>query len=122
MGLEAARKKQIQTTDLNQLVQLGFAQVEGLRYEDFLPISAAGIFASNLGQYGTQSTAASKPTYTQKTLEQIMGRKIIDPNLTYAGVQAESLIKLYSDMGLSEKIASEVRMEWERSVTKCHER
>ena len=122
MGLEAARKKQIQTTDLNQLVQLGFAQVEGLRYEDFLPISAAGIFASNLGQYGTQSTAARKPTYTQKTLEQIMGRKIIDPNLTYAGVQAESLIKLYSDMGLSEKIASEVRMEWERSVTKCHER
>ena len=33
----------------------------GLRYEDFLPISAAGIFASNLGQYGTKSTAAAKP-------------------------------------------------------------
>ena len=121
-GVEAGRKKIIHTTDLDKLVQLGFAQVEGLRYEDFLPISAAGILASNLGQYGTQSTAATKPTYTQATLEQIMGRKIIDPNLTYAGVEAESLLKLYSELGLSERIEIDEKKGWEQSVAKCWNR
>jgi uncharacterized glyoxalase superfamily metalloenzyme YdcJ len=100
-GIEAGRQQQIQIRDANELVQLGFAQVEGLRYEDFLPFSAAGIFASNLGEYGTRSTAATKPIYSQATLEQIMGRKIIDPNLTYARLQEESLSKLYSALGIS---------------------
>ena len=100
-GMEAVCQQQIQTRDANELVRLGFAQVEGLRYEDFLPFSAAGIFASNLGEYGTKSTAAAKPIYSQATLEQIMGRKIIDPNLTYARLQEESLSKLYSNLGIS---------------------
>ena len=100
-GMEAVCQQQIQTRDANELVRLGFAQVEGLRYEDFLPFSAAGIFASNLGEYGTKSTAAAKPIYSQATLEQIMGRKIIDPNVTYARLQEESLSKLYSNLGIS---------------------
>ncbi len=99
-GIEAGRQQRIQTRDANELVQLGFAQVEGLRYEDFLPFSAAGIFASNLGEYGTKSTAVAKQVYSQATLEQIMGRKIIDPNLTYAKLQVESLCKLHSDLGI----------------------
>ena len=99
-GIEAGLQQQIKTRDANELVRLGFAQVEGLRYEDFLPFSAAGIFASNLGEYGTKSTAAAKPVYSQTTLEQIMGRKIIDPNQTYASSQEESLCKLYSDLGM----------------------
>ncbi|TVS05140.1 MAG: DUF1338 family protein, partial [Phycisphaerales bacterium] len=48
----------IDTTDMRELVRRGFARREGQRYEDFLPVSAAGIFASNLNQYGTASTAA----------------------------------------------------------------
>ena len=99
-GIEAGRQQRIQTRDANELVQMGFAQVEGLRYEDFLPFSAAGIFASNLGEYGTKSTAVAKQVYSQATLEQIMGRKIIDPNLTYAKLQVESLCKLHSDLGI----------------------
>lgn len=93
-GMEAGRQQRIQTRDANELVRLGFAQVEGLRYEDFLPFSAAGIFASNLGEYGTKSTATAKPIYSQAKLEQIMGRKIIDPNVTYARSQEESLGRL----------------------------
>ncbi len=100
-GVEAGRQQRIQTRNANELVRLGYAQVEGLRYEDFLPFSAAGIFASNLGEYGTKSTAAAKPVYSQATLEQIMGRKIIDPNLTYAQLQDESLSNLYSNLGVS---------------------
>ncbi len=60
-----AARGAIHTSDIHQLVRLGFAQVQGLRYEDFLPVSAAGIFASNLNQMGAQSTAAVKPVYTR---------------------------------------------------------
>jgi len=112
-GREAGRRQPIHTTDAKELVRLGYARVEGLRYEDFLPFSAAGIFASNLGQYGTKSTAATRPVYTAHTLEEIMGRKIIDPNVTYAGTQAESLLKLHADLGLLEKLPLAEREQWE---------
>jgi uncharacterized glyoxalase superfamily metalloenzyme YdcJ len=116
-GIAAERRQMIQSTDLGELLRLGYAQVEGLRYEDFLPFSAAGIFASNLGQYGTKSTAATKPAYTQETLEQIMGLKIIDPNVTYAGLHAESLLKTFSDLGLLKDLAPEERNQREQAVS-----
>jgi len=100
-GLDAARKGALGTNDPGSLVRLGFARVEGLRYEDFLPFSAAGIFASNLGQYGTRSSASSRPAYTQKTLEQIMGRRIIDPNAAYAEIEAESLRQMKDKLAVS---------------------
>lgn len=97
-----AAKGTITTTDLHELICLGCVDYEGLRYEDFLPVSAAGIFASNLNQYGTKSTAAQKPVYTQAMLEDILGRKIVDPNATYAGLEAESFRQTYSQLGLPE--------------------
>jgi uncharacterized glyoxalase superfamily metalloenzyme YdcJ len=36
-----------------------------------LPVSAAGIFASNLNQYGTMRTATKQPKYCQEQLEEI---------------------------------------------------
>jgi uncharacterized glyoxalase superfamily metalloenzyme YdcJ len=93
----------IATTDVHELVKQGHVRVDGLRYEDFLPVSAAGIFASNLNQYGTKSTAAVKPTYTQAMLEDILGRPIIDAAKQYAAVEAESLIETYRDLGLTPK-------------------
>jgi len=95
----AAAGTLLPTADLQALVEEGCVRFEGLRYEDFLPFSAAGIFASNLGQYGTQSTAAEKPTYSQGQLEKIMGRAILDPNVIYAGMEAESLLQTYADLG-----------------------
>jgi uncharacterized glyoxalase superfamily metalloenzyme YdcJ len=83
------------------LAREGYVAVDGLRYEDFLPISAAGIFASNLQQYGTQSTAAAKPTYTQAQLEEVLGRPIVDPNETYAALEAESRATTLRELGLA---------------------
>lgn len=100
-----AAKGHITTTDINELVRLGYVSVEGLRYEDFLPVSAAGIFASNLSQYGTQSTAPEKPNYSQAMLEHILERKIVDANETYAELQAESLLDVYSQLGLDHKLS-----------------
>jgi uncharacterized glyoxalase superfamily metalloenzyme YdcJ len=103
-------------TDINQLVRLGFAEYEGLRYEDFLPFSAAGIFASNLGQYGTK-TSGEKPVYTQATLEEIMGRPIVDPNVVYGGLEAESLLDTYQALGLSVRLSPAERADLENAVS-----
>ena len=94
----------------------GFVQAEGLRYEDFLPVSAAGIFASNLGQYGTKSTAATKPLYTQEQLETIMGRKIVDSHETYKGLEAESIARTYQQLKISDKVSSPRRQELEKAA------
>jgi uncharacterized glyoxalase superfamily metalloenzyme YdcJ len=99
-GLAAKAAKSIQTTDLNELIRLGYVDEDGLRYEDFLPVSAAGIFASNLGQYGTKSTAAAKPVYTREMLEEILGKKIIDSDIIYSRLQEESMLQMYEQLGL----------------------
>lgn len=111
-----AEKNNITTTDINELVQLGYVDYEGLRYEDFLPVSAAGIFASNLNQYGTKSTAAQKPVYPQPMLEEILGKKIVDSNVTYAGLQAESLWQVYTQLELLDDLGAAEKMELERVV------
>ncbi len=99
-----AARASIATTDIHELVSRGHAAVDGLRYEDFLPVSAAGIFASNLNQYGTKSTAAQRPVYTQAMLENILGRKIIDADAVYRGVEAESLLETYGALGLLDRL------------------
>jgi uncharacterized glyoxalase superfamily metalloenzyme YdcJ len=99
-GIDAAGAGRALPTDLMQLVDLGFVEYEGLRYEDFLPVSAAGIFASNLQQYGTKSTAAVKPTYSQAQLEEILGRRIIDSTVVAAGIEAESKLETWRKLGL----------------------
>lgn len=99
-----AAKGSISSFDLMALAKQGYVRYEGLRYEDFLPVSAAGIFASNLGQYGTKSTAVEKPTYSKKMLEDIMGKKIIDADVIYRGLEAESVKEVYVQLGLLDKI------------------
>lgn len=103
----------IQSTDMRDLVKNGFAQVEGLRYEDFLPVSAAGIFASNLNQYGTKATATERPVYTKARLEEIMGKKIIESDAVYQGVQAKSMLDTYAKLGLLAKLPPAQRTELE---------
>ncbi len=106
----------IDTTDLNQLVARGFVRVDGLRYEDFLPFSAAGIFASNLNQYGTASTAAVKPDYSPQTLEEILGRDIIDTDAAYLGMQAASILDTYEQLGLLGRLDADERERLERAA------
>lgn len=103
----------VKSTDMRELVAQGFAQVEGLRYEDFLPVSAAGIFASNLNQYGTKATAAKRPAYTKSRLEEIMGRRIIESDAVYRAIQARSMLDTYEKLGLLAKVPPAQRAELE---------
>jgi uncharacterized glyoxalase superfamily metalloenzyme YdcJ len=106
-GLAAAGG--IASTDLFALVDLGLVRFEGLRYEDFLPVSAAGIFASNLNQYGTKTTAATKPVYVQADLEKILGRAIVDASAMYRAIEAESMLSTYERLGLLEQLPADER-------------
>jgi uncharacterized glyoxalase superfamily metalloenzyme YdcJ len=111
-----AAKGAASNVELWALVAAGHVSFEGLRYEDFLPVSAAGIFASNLNQYGTKSTAAVKPTYAQSTLESVIGKTIVDADAVYRAMEAESLLETYRDLGLLERVPAATRSEWEASV------
>lgn len=112
----------LKTADINELVAEGYAQAEGLRYEDFLPVSAAGIFASNLNQYGTKSTAAAKPVYTKEQLEAVLGKPIIEADAIYRGLEAESLLQTYTQLGVLSLLSSESASQLERAAAALPER
>ena len=101
-----AARGSIHTRDIHQLVRLGFAQVKGLRYEDFLPVSAAGIFASNLNQMGAKSTAAVKPVYTRAMFEKILGKPVIDSDAQYRAEHEASIAETFAQLGLIEQVTA----------------
>ena len=109
----------LSSTDLAELLRQGLLQVEGLRYEDFLPVSAAGIFASNLNQYGTQSTAAVKPTYSQTQLEAILGKPIVDATVVFRGMEAASVRAALQDLGVLDALPAARRRELEDAIAAC---
>ncbi len=104
-GRRAAQAGALKIMPWPELIRSGYVVVDGLRYEDFLPVSAAGIFASNLKEGGTSSTAAKPVVYPQSRLEAILGRKIIDTTLTYAGLAAESQQQVLTALGLWDQLA-----------------
>ena len=57
-------------------------------YEDFLPVSAAGIFQSNLGDDATQPHHA---TASKTAFEQALGTPVIDEFALYQSIQDDSL-------------------------------
>ena len=44
--------------------------------------------------------------YTQARLEEIMGRKIVDAEAVYRGMEAASVLKVYGELGVLERAAS----------------
>ena len=118
-GEAAAARGGVGTSDLMSLARRGFVTCEGLRYEDFLPVSAAGIFASNLNQYGTASTARVRPTYSKATLEGVMGRGIIESTDVYAGIDAASRLDTLERLGALQQLVPSERSRLEAAVAAC---
>ncbi len=74
---------------LQQLIDAGHVRFEPLVYEDFLPVSAAGIFQSNLGgQAQTHDLAQS----SQVAFEQALGQPVLDELELYAHSEQRSLL------------------------------
>ena len=87
--------KALETSTLEDLVSGGYLRAEPLVYEDFLPVSAAGIFQSNLGDaaqthYGVHSN--------QQAFEQALGRPTIDELELYAQTQQRSIEQCFAEL------------------------
>jgi uncharacterized glyoxalase superfamily metalloenzyme YdcJ len=63
-------------------------------YEDFLPVSAAGIFRSNLGDEASTLVGKSDAASTQAAFEAALGTPVQDEMALYAAEQAESIAAL----------------------------
>ncbi|PRA52260.1 MULTISPECIES: VOC family protein [Pseudomonas] len=85
---QAASAAELQGLDLDALLDAGYLYMEPLVYEDFLPVSAAGIFQSNLGD-AAQSHYAQHAN--QAAFEQALGRRTIDELGLYAQTQQRSI-------------------------------
>lgn len=101
--------------DLDTLIADGSITLTPIRYEDFLPVSAAGIFASNLGNYGVEKIAEHEVEYSKQHLQDIIGSKIYDSFVIYESQSAKSLMETYKQLGLWEKIPNRDEIEKQSS-------
>ncbi|KQT43023.1 hypothetical protein ASG43_15940 [Aureimonas sp. Leaf454] len=90
-GLEAAAAGRA-SGDPGALVDAGHATADPIVYEDFLPVSAAGIFQSNLGT-DAQSNAGSRGN--QGAFEAALGRGVLEETTLYAAAEAGSIRRLH---------------------------
>ena len=82
------------------LLSLGVLEAIPITYEDFLPLSAAGIFRSNLGA-SRQVGAETCSSFSDKAgYERAMRRSIIDSDSLYDKVQETSLRACALELGL----------------------
>ena len=84
----AARGNPAQPRTLPELIDAGHIDVEPLVYEDFLPVSAAGIFQSNLGDAAQSHYAANS---NQAEFEKALGSPTIDELKLYGETQQRSV-------------------------------
>ncbi|UVL00713.1 VOC family protein [Pseudomonas sp. B21-048] len=89
---------ELKGASLEDLLRGGYVRVEPLVYEDFLPVSAAGIFQSNLGDaaqthYGVHSN--------RQAFEKALGRSTIDELGLYAQTQQRSIEECCKTLGLA---------------------
>ncbi len=73
---------------LDELVAAGVATAEPILYEDFLPVSAAGIFQSNLGEPARQAYASDA---ARGAFVAALGAPVIDEFDLYDAAQARSI-------------------------------
>ncbi|MBT9384377.1 VOC family protein [Pseudooceanicola sp. CBS1P-1] len=82
--------------DAAALVAAGVLRADPITYEDFLPVSAAGIFQSNLGDEATQAFAANP---NRARFEADLGAPVIDLHQRYAEAEAASLARARAALG-----------------------
>ncbi len=75
--------------DIDDLLDKGIIEIKPIIYEDFLPVSAAGIFKSNLVEGGESQITSSQDH--EKSLSEAIGREPLDPFKLYEKQQHDSL-------------------------------
>jgi uncharacterized glyoxalase superfamily metalloenzyme YdcJ len=86
--------------DLAGLLAGGWLVAEPIVYEDFLPRSAAGIFASNLSGRGEMDAAQGGAPRDADWLAEAIGRPVHVPEQVYAEQRAASLARAATVLGI----------------------
>jgi uncharacterized glyoxalase superfamily metalloenzyme YdcJ len=86
---------------IERLLQAGYVQIEPIIYEDFLPVSAAGIFQSNLGDEAMQNFAERS---NREAFEGALGAAVVDELGLYAEAEAMSLAACSKALGLGAEL------------------
>lgn len=96
----ASRPAGTPPADLPGLVADGWLIRTPIVYEDFLPRSAAGIFASNLDSAGSRDTSREGSPRDEAWLAEAMGRRVHDPMELSAAQRRASLDAAASELGI----------------------
>jgi uncharacterized glyoxalase superfamily metalloenzyme YdcJ len=81
--------------DLGDLVTRGVLTATPITYEDFLPVSAAGIFQSNLGDGGPATYSA---VAAQSEFERALGAPVLDEIALYQAEQDASIARVTQEL------------------------
>jgi len=95
-GAQARDEAPVDADDIQALVDGGWLEVAPLVYEDFLPVSAAGIFQSNLG---TQGPGAFADGGSRDAFEAALGAPVCGEFALYEKCQADSLAVALTALG-----------------------
>lgn len=85
------------------MIAKGVLRIEPIVYEDFLPVSAAGIFQSNLQEDKPSHYAGES---NQQAFEQALGAAVYDEMSLYINAQADSLERSMQALVSSNKSTS----------------
>lgn len=84
----AGANSAVSNLPIGQLIEVGIVRAEPITYQDFLPVSAAGIFQSNLGGSTENSFAASG---SRDAFERALGGPVIDEMSLYEAQERRSI-------------------------------
>ncbi len=84
----------MQEKPLETLIDEGYLKTTPITYEDFLPVSAAGIFKSNLVEGGIIETSITENHEAE--LAQAVGKPLLNPFELYASQESNSIKKSIS--------------------------
>ena len=76
------------STEIETLLDAGALTLSPIIYEDFLPVSAAGIFQSNLGD---EARSKDQTASSRDSFEAALGKPVIDEFALYEAMQTASL-------------------------------
>lgn len=93
-----ATRGSARNTSLEMLVSEGWVRAAPTTYEDFLPVSAAGIFQSNLGGTEHKSYAANA---AQSEFEAALGTRVVDEIELYEQEQAASIAEVCRQLSIA---------------------
>lgn len=107
-----ASKDHLETsaTDIDTLIEQGLIEAKPIVYEDFLPVSAAGIFTSNLSSSSEEtnksatnvdSTKIPQGNSNQTIFEKALGTKVVKSFDLYEAMQQESIKATAMKLGIN---------------------